>query len=113
MRRKSGLLINRRSALKLVGSAAAVGTLVRAFPSPAIAQAAPLKVGFMLPYTGTYAALAKNIDNAFSKAHSAVFIKNSRGDSDIGRVNVVLGLGPRFTTGTDYQGYGWLVEMKE
>ena len=65
MRRKSGLLIDRRSALKLVGGAAAAGTLVRAFPSPAIAQAAPLKVGFMLPYTGTYAALAKNIDGAF------------------------------------------------
>ena len=38
---------------------------MRAFPTPAIAQGAPLRVGFMLPYTGTYAALAKNIDNAF------------------------------------------------
>ena len=30
------------------------------------AQGAPkLKVGFMLPYTGTYAALGKNIENGF------------------------------------------------
>jgi branched-chain amino acid transport system substrate-binding protein len=63
--RKSDLLIDRRSALKLAGGAAATGLLVRAFPSPAIAQAAPLRVGFMLPYTGTYASLAKNIDAAF------------------------------------------------
>ena len=62
--RKTDLLISRRSALKLVGGAAATGALVR-FPTPAIAQAAPLKVGFMLPYTGTYASLAKNIDNGF------------------------------------------------
>src|SRR5215475_5870696 len=55
----------------------------------------------------------KNIDNAFSKAHSAVFTKNMRGGSDSGKVNVVLGLGPRFTMGTDYQGYRWFVEMKE
>ena len=64
MRHKSGLLVDRRAALKLVGGAAAAGALVR-FPTPAIAQVAPLKVGFMLPYTGTYAALAKNIDGAF------------------------------------------------
>jgi branched-chain amino acid transport system substrate-binding protein len=65
MRRKSGLFIDRRSVLKFAGGAAAAGALVRAFPTPAIAQTAPLKVGFMLPYTGTYAALAKNIDGAF------------------------------------------------
>ena len=58
-------LITRRSALKLAGGVAATGLLVRAFPTPAIAQAAPLRVGFMLPYTGTYASLAKNIDGAF------------------------------------------------
>jgi branched-chain amino acid transport system substrate-binding protein len=65
MRRKTDFLINRRSALKVVGGAVATGLAVRAFPTPAIAQGAPLRVGFMLPYTGTYAALAKNIDNAF------------------------------------------------
>src|SRR5215467_10832821 len=57
--------LDRRSALKLMGSAGAAGLALRAFPTPAIAQGAPVKVGFMLPYTGTYASLAKNIDNAF------------------------------------------------
>jgi branched-chain amino acid transport system substrate-binding protein len=57
--------IDRRSALKLLGGAAAAGATIGAFPKPAIAQGAPLKVGFMLPYTGTYAALGRNIDQAF------------------------------------------------
>jgi len=64
MRDKNSHLIDRRSALKLAGGVAATGLAAR-FPTPAIAQAAPLKVGFMLPYTGTYAPLAKAIDNAF------------------------------------------------
>jgi branched-chain amino acid transport system substrate-binding protein len=58
-------LITRRTAIKLAGGAAVAGFGVRSFPAPAIAQGAPLKVGFMLPYTGTYAALGKNIDQAF------------------------------------------------
>ena len=62
---KSKLLIDRRAAMKVVGGAAVTGLAVRSFPMPAIAQGAPLRVGFMLPYTGTYASLAKNIDNAF------------------------------------------------
>jgi branched-chain amino acid transport system substrate-binding protein len=57
--------IDRRSALKLVGGIAATGLAARSFPTPAIAQNAPLKVGLMLPYTGTYAPLGKAIDNAF------------------------------------------------
>ena len=61
----SKLLIDRRSALKLAGGAAVAGLGVNSFPMPAIAQGAPIKVGFMLPYTGTYAALGKNIDQAF------------------------------------------------
>jgi branched-chain amino acid transport system substrate-binding protein len=65
MRDKQSHLIDRRSALKLVGGVAATGLAARSFPTPAIAQGAPLKVGFMLPYTGTYAPLAKAIDNAF------------------------------------------------
>jgi branched-chain amino acid transport system substrate-binding protein len=65
MRDKTSSLIDRRSALKLVGGVAATGLAVRSFPTPAIAQNAPLKVGLMLPYTGTYAPLAKAIDNAF------------------------------------------------
>jgi branched-chain amino acid transport system substrate-binding protein len=59
------VLFDRRSALKVMGTAGIAGLAVRAFPSPAVAQGAPVKVGFMLPYTGTYAQLAKNIDNAF------------------------------------------------
>nr|WP_245902151.1 ABC transporter substrate-binding protein [Phreatobacter oligotrophus] len=35
------------------------------FPTPAIAQGAPLKVGFMLPYSGTFAKLGKFIDDGF------------------------------------------------
>src|ERR1700760_421507 len=56
--------LTRRSALVLAGAGAA-GVAWRGFPRPAIAQGAPVRVGFMLPYTGTYAALGKNIDNAF------------------------------------------------
>lgn len=47
----------------LIGSAAA-GTGL-AFARPAIAQAVPLKVGFMLPYSGTYAKLGQFIDAGF------------------------------------------------
>lgn len=57
--------LDRRSVLKLAGGVAVTGLGVRSFPSPAIAQPAPLKVGFMLPYTGTYAAIGKTIENAF------------------------------------------------
>src|ERR687898_1387856 len=54
----------RRTILKRATGAAALG-LVPPFPKPAIAQGAPLKVGFMLPYTGTFAKLGKFIDEAF------------------------------------------------
>jgi branched-chain amino acid transport system substrate-binding protein len=65
MRDSKSPLVDRRSVLKLAGGVAATGLATRSFPTPAIAQNAPLKVGFMLPYTGTYAPLAKAIDNAF------------------------------------------------
>lgn len=50
----------------LMGSACALaaGAAFR-FPTPAIAQPAPLKVGFMLPYSGTFAKLGKFIDDGF------------------------------------------------
>ena len=50
----------------LLGTAGLVGagTAFR-FPTPAIAQAAPLKVGLMLPYSGTFAKLGKFIDDGF------------------------------------------------
>lgn len=46
-----------------VGMIAAASTLK--FPTPAIAQAAPLRVGFMLPYSGTFAKLGRFIDDGF------------------------------------------------
>lgn len=54
----------RRTILKGATGAAVVG-LVSPFPKPALAQNAPLKVGFMLPYTGTYAKLGKFGDEGF------------------------------------------------
>ena len=47
----------------LAGSAGAAA--LSAFPRPALAQGAPLKVGFMLPYSGTFAKLGQFIDNGF------------------------------------------------
>src|ERR1043166_5076574 len=61
----SGLVIaNAATRRDLLKGAATLG-LAGAFPMPAIAQGAALKVGFMLPYTGTYAKLGKFIDEAF------------------------------------------------
>ena len=60
---------NRRRVLKglaATGAVAAAGTFA---PTRfAIGQTAKVKVGIMLPYTGTYAALGKNIDDAFRLA---------------------------------------------
>ncbi|MEI7713178.1 MAG: ABC transporter substrate-binding protein [Rhodospirillales bacterium] len=50
--------LSRRTVL---GGALAAGALGR----PAIAQGAPLKVGLMLPFSGTFAALGENIAAAF------------------------------------------------
>jgi branched-chain amino acid transport system substrate-binding protein len=51
----------------LLSGAAGAATLAVApqLRSPAIAQKAPLKVGLMLPYTGTFAKLGQFIDNGF------------------------------------------------
>src|SRR5215470_9734913 len=53
----------RRRIVQALGAAGALGTLGAI--SPALAQSAKLKVGFMLPYTGTYAALGRAIENGF------------------------------------------------
>jgi branched-chain amino acid transport system substrate-binding protein len=53
--------------LAALGGAAAAGGV---FPFAAHAQAAKLKVGLMLPYTGTYAALGVAITNGFKLAVS-------------------------------------------
>lgn len=50
----------------LMGAAAlSTGASALRFPTPAIAQGAPLKVGFMLPYSGTFAKLGKFVDDGF------------------------------------------------
>lgn len=56
--------LSRRALLSGAAGAASV-VAVPALRSPAIAQNAPLKVGFMLPYTGTYAKLGQFIDDGF------------------------------------------------
>ena len=57
----SRLIVSRRTLL----TGAATLAVAPALRSPAIAQNAPLKVGLMLPYTGTYAKLGKFIDDGF------------------------------------------------
>lgn len=56
--------LNRRNFLTGSAGLLTAGTALR-FPTPAIAQGAPLKVGFMLPYSGTFAKLGKFIDDGF------------------------------------------------
>ena len=62
--KQSKLILSRRSVL--TGAAGVAGaSLTSHFPMPALAQGAPYKVGFMLPYTGTFAKLGKFIDEGF------------------------------------------------
>lgn len=56
---------SRRRVLAGLAAGAAAGFLPARF---AIGQQAKVKLGLMLPYTGTYAALGKNIDEAFRLA---------------------------------------------
>jgi len=56
---------SRRRVLKAIAASAGVAALPARF---AIGQAAKIKLGLMLPYTGTYAALGKNIDDALRLA---------------------------------------------
>ena len=58
------LKVSRRTLLSGAAGAAALTVTPRLF-SPAIAQNAPLKVGLMLPYSGTYAKLGQFIDSGF------------------------------------------------
>jgi branched-chain amino acid transport system substrate-binding protein len=53
--------LSRRAVIKGATAAAAAGTLPTTF---AIAQARPLKVGLMLPYSGTFAQLGENITHS-------------------------------------------------
>ena len=62
--KQSKLILSRRSVL--TGAAGVAGaSLTSHFPMPALAQGARYKVGFMLPYTGTFAKLGKFIDEGF------------------------------------------------
>jgi len=58
------LPISRRAVLSGAAGAATLA-VAPGLRAPAIAQNAPLKVGLMLPYTGTYAKLGKFIDDGF------------------------------------------------
>src|ERR1700733_6015673 len=53
---------SRRRLLALAGAGTA--TLALPFPRPALAQAKAIKVGVMLPYSGTYAQLGEAITRA-------------------------------------------------
>lgn len=57
--------LNRRTVIKIGGGAAFGALTLGKIAAPAIAQPAPIKVGFMLPYSGTYAGITKSIDAAF------------------------------------------------
>jgi branched-chain amino acid transport system substrate-binding protein len=57
-------LVSRRSILKGAAGLAGLAGASR-LAAPAFAQGTPLKVGFMLPYTGTYAKLGNFIDSGF------------------------------------------------
>lgn len=63
-RNRRPLLITRRSLLSGAASTAAL-VVASPFPTPALGQTAPFKVGLMLPYTGTYAKLGQFIDDGF------------------------------------------------
>jgi len=59
------LKISRRQALAGLGTLGAASAF--AFPAPVVrAQSAPIKVGLMLPYSGTYAALGEAITNGIT-----------------------------------------------
>lgn len=55
--------LSRRSLLMLAGAGAS-SLALPSFPRPALAQAQPIKVGLLLPYSGTYAQLGEAITRA-------------------------------------------------
>ncbi|WP_458758415.1 ABC transporter substrate-binding protein [Afipia sp. TerB] len=65
MRDQDKLLKLTRRTLLTGAAGAATLAVAPQLRAPAIAQKAPLKVGLMLPYTGTYAKLGKYIDDGF------------------------------------------------
>lgn len=65
MTRETRKPASRRTILKGLAATAGTAFIPARF---AIGQTAKIKLGLMLPYTGTYAALGKNIDDAFRLA---------------------------------------------
>src|SRR5574342_1259903 len=61
-------MIKRRKFLIGVAAGAAIAAAELAVPALALAQGAKIKVGLMLPYTGTYAPLGVAIENGFRLA---------------------------------------------
>ena len=59
----TSIQVARRRALLRTGVAAAVGGL--ASPLLRAQAAAPVRIGFMLPYSGTFAQIGRAIDNGF------------------------------------------------
>ena len=59
-----GPALSRRGLAK-AGAAAALTTAAGGLPRPSIAQGTPVRVGLMLPFSGTFAALGENIAAAF------------------------------------------------
>ena len=59
---KTGSGLSRRTLLMFAGAGAT--SLALPFPRPAIAQSKPVKVGLLLPYSGTYAQLGEAITRA-------------------------------------------------
>jgi branched-chain amino acid transport system substrate-binding protein len=62
------LTFYRREFLKTAAVAAVVAAGVAGVPNPAFAQGAKIRIGMMLPYTGTYAQLGVAITNGFKLA---------------------------------------------
>ena len=59
----------RRNLLMMASAGAA--SLALPFPRPALAQAKPIKVGLLLPYSGTYAQLGEAITRAMELVPSS------------------------------------------
>src|SRR5215831_19345298 len=61
-------LLRRRDFLKRVAAGTTAASAGLAFPSLVLGQSAKIKIGLMLPYTGTFAPLGVAIENGFRLA---------------------------------------------
>ncbi len=80
MTRKIVKPAERRRILKGLAATAGVAAVSSFVPVRfAIGQQAKIRLGLMLPYSGTYAALGKNIDDALPAAHRRARAASSAG----------------------------------